>query len=112
MKSGAEQGGLRQNKTKKFSKSNSSVEPLRKDIEGLDGWFENLEKPLTVEPDVFPTTKEPKSKQKRPKRRKYKKRSFIKLSSDYLNRSCSSTGTDRKILSLRLSNGIELEFWQ
>jgi hypothetical protein len=114
MKLESEQVNLDKNRAKNSSTKNSksSVESLRKNIQGLDSWFENLEKPLTLAPDILATTNEPKVKPQKPKKRKHKKSTFIKLSSDDLNMGLSNTKTERKILSLKLGNGIELEFWQ
>jgi hypothetical protein len=61
---------------------------------------------VPCEPNVKP------KKPKTPKKRKHKKSTFIKLSGDDLNLASSSAKTERKILSLKLGNGIELEFWQ
>lgn len=117
LKFGAAQVSLDKDKVKKSSAKNSksTVESLRKDIQGLDSWFEDLDKPLTLTPDVLALTNEPKikpNKPKKPKKRKHKKATFIKLSGDDLNLASSNAKTERKILSLKLGNGIELEFWQ
>jgi hypothetical protein len=55
MKFGAAQVSFDRDKVKKTSAKNSksTVESLRKDIQGLDSWFEDLEKPLTLAPDVL-----------------------------------------------------------
>lgn len=110
MKAGIDLDRSIRSKTGSPSKKNPTVEELRQDIRGLDKWFEHLQEPLSATQNSLPNHKGPKPK--KTKKRKIAKKSFIKVSSSEFSNAIGKSSVDRKILSLKLGNGIELEFWQ